>query len=85
LSCFNDSTCHSCSDSDYRKLDLKTRRCIPISEYFDNKQTVCLKCPDNCLVCKSISLCTVCKTGAFLSLVDRLCYIQCPLRQLANI
>ena len=84
FTCFSDSTCESCSNSDNRQLDLTTRRCIPISHYFDNKQTVCLACPANCLICKSLALCTVCLSGAFMSTIDHLCYLICPLRQFSN-
>jgi len=55
-----------------------------MSQYFDNQATVCLPCPANCLICKSLTLCTVCLSGAYMSTVDNLCYAQCPVRQFAN-
>jgi len=51
--------------------------------YFDNKTSVCIACPANCLFCKSLTLCTVCLRGAFMA-SDNLCYTQCPNRQFAN-
>ena len=83
LTCLNDSTCESCDDSDFRKLDLKTRRCIPIAGYFDNKTHISLSCQNNCKTCNSLTLCTSCVTGTFLNQNSQ-CVVECSPRYVAN-
>jgi len=55
-----------------------------MTQYFDNLATFCVACPANCLICKSLTLCIVCLSGAFMNTLNNLCYTQCPERLFAN-
>lgn len=82
--CNFDGTCITCNaTSDFRQFDSVTSRCIALDGYFDNLSQTCVSCPINCLLCSSLTLCTSCANGSYLT-DSKLCETSCPPRQFEN-
>jgi len=64
-------------------MNTTSQRCVAKEGYFDNKTTVCSRCPSECKSCASLINCTYCNQGLFLR-IDNFCYLTCLARYFAN-
>ena len=84
LTCNNSQNCLSCSSNiDYRQLDSKSQRCVPISGYFENQTTIAEKCATGCALCSSFQACSKCVLNFYLT-PSKVCNVSCPLRFFPN-
>lgn len=56
---------------------MTSSRCIPMEGYFDNNATVCVKCPIECSLCSSLTVCSACSSRYVLNTSAATCD-SCP-------
>jgi len=82
--CDSSGFCLTCNaTTDYRILSSTTKRCVPLSGFYEINVTVSAPCPTCCATCASASQCNSCLSGCFLN-VNLSCLTSCSERFFQN-